>query len=544
MTLRVTAGQLSVTIRGDAVAPTEEALDRLTYDGVPAALMAGNAGLWGPDAAGRAAGRLGWVNAPETSRRLLPELSEAARRFAGLDRVVLVGTGGAVRAAEIVARAHGADLTVLDGADPQEARRVLDDRPDRTGLVVPDASGRSIEADALRRIFEHAFRAAGAGPAERIVVVTDPGSPLEATAKELGYRVVPSDPEMNDRFGALSAAGLLPAALCGVDVERLLQEAAAVLPALRLPYDNAGLALGAALGAAATHGRDKLIIAEGDGELPGLGGWVEQLVAAVTGKDGKGLVPVVLEDPAAPGAEAAGDRLPLILGGRSGGTAPDTGLAVAGPLGAQLALWQFAVAVAARVIGVDPFDEPALRETHTAVAALLRGTGDGTAPTPVAGEPALVDGDVEVHGPAELFHGVKDLRGALDAVLRAVPERGHLAVAAHLDRVADAAAERLRPLLARRLRTAPVAFGWGPRVLHSTGQAHMDGPPGTVVLQLTGAADEDVPVPGRPYGLSALQLAQAFGDLRALRSRGRTAVRLHLRDRAAGLARLESALGD
>ncbi|MCO5999366.1 glucose-6-phosphate isomerase [Actinoallomurus rhizosphaericola] len=540
MTLRVTAGRLSVTVQGDAVARTEETLERLTYDGVPAALMAGNASLWGPDAAGRAAGRLGWVDAPETSRRLLPELSEAAGRFAGLDRVVLAGTGGAAHAAEVVARAHGTDLTVLDGADPQEVRRVLDDRLDRTGLVVSSKSGRAVEIDALRRIFEQAFRAAGIDPAERIVVVTDPGSPLEAAAKEAGHRVVLSDPEVNGRFAALSAAGLLPAALCGVDVERLLEEATAVLPALRLPYDNAGLTLGAALGAAASRGRDKLIISDGGSGVPGLGGWVEQLVAAATGKDGKGILPVVLEDPAAPGAGAADDRLSLILGGRS----RDTGLAVTGPLGAQIALWQFGVAVAARVIGVDPFDEPALRETRAAVAALLRGSEDGATPLPIAGEPVLVDGEVEVHGPAELFHGAGDLRGALGAVIRAVPERGHLAVAAHLDRVADAAAGRMRPLLARRLRTAPVTFGWGGRVLHSTGQALKDGPPGAVVLQLTGAADEDVPVPGRPYGLSALQLAQAFGDLRALRSRGRTAVRLHLRDRAAGLARLESALAD
>ncbi|MEV5749462.1 glucose-6-phosphate isomerase [Actinoallomurus sp. NPDC052308] len=540
MTLRVTAGRTSVTVQDDAVAHTDEALGRLTYDGVPAALMAKNASLWGPDATGRAAGRLGWVDAPETSRRLLPELTEAADRFADLDHVVLAGTGGSARAAELIAGAGGADLTVLDGTDPHEVRRALDDRLDRTVLVVSSKSGRTLEADVLRRIFERAFQAAGADPADRIVVVTDPGSPLEATAKETGYRVVLSDPEVNGRFAALSASGLLPAALCGVDVERWLDEAAAILPALRLPYDNPGLTLGAALGAAASRGRDKLVIADGGSGIPGLAGWVEQLVAAATGKDGKGIVPVVVEDPAAPRARPGGDLLSLTLGGRTAGA----GLAVAGPLGAQIALWQFAVAVAARVVGVDPFDEPALRESRAAAASLLRGSEDGAAPTLIAGEPALVDGDVEVHGAAELFHGVKDLRGALDAVIRAVPDRGHLAVVAHLDRVGDAAAERLRPLLARRLRGAPVGFGWGARSLHSTGQAHKDGPPGGVVLQLTGAARADVPVPGRPYGLTALQLAQAFGDLRTLRSRGRTAVRLHLRDRAAGLAQLGSALGD
>jgi glucose-6-phosphate isomerase len=529
-----------VTVQGDAVEHTDRALERLTYDGVPVALMAKNASLWGPDAADRAAGRLGWIDAPETSRRLLPELSEVAGRLAGLDRVVLAGMGGSVRAAEMFARAHGADLTVLDTVDPHEVRRALDDRLDRTVLVVSSKSGRTVETDGLRRIFERAFQAGGADPAERIVVVTDPGSPLETRAKEAGHRVVLSDPDVNGRFGALSASGLLPAALCGVDVERLLDEAAAILPALRLPYDNPGLALGAALGAAASHGRDKLIIADNGSGVPDLAGWVEQLVATVTGKDGRGVLPVVVEDVAAPGFGGGGDRWSLALGGRAG----DAGLVVSGPLGAQVPLWEYAMVVAARVIGVDPFDEPALRESRGAVAALLRGSEGGDAPTLISGRPVLVDGHVEVHGASDLFHGVKDLRGALDAVIRAVPDRGYLTVAAHLDRVGDAAAARLRPLLARRLREAPVDFGWGSRVLHSTGQAHKDGPPAGVVLQITGAVEEDLEVPGRPYGLKALQLAQAFGDLRALRARGRPAVRLHLRDRAAGITQLESALGD
>jgi glucose-6-phosphate isomerase len=447
--------------------------------------------------------------------------------------------GGSIRGAEVIAEAHRADLTVLDTVDPHEVRRVLEDRLDRTVLVVSGKSGRTVETDGLRRIFERAFRVSGADPAERIVMVTDPGSPLETIAKETGYQVVLSDPEVTGRFGALSASGLLPVALCGMDVERLLDEASAILPALGLPYDNPGLTLGAALGAAVSQGRDKLIIADGGSGVPGLAGWVEQLVATTTGKDGRGLVPVIVEDPAAPGFGQDGDRWSLALGGQAG----DAGLTVAGPLAAQLPLWEYAMAVAARIIGVDPFDEPALREAQGAVAALLRGSEDGDAPTLILGEPVLVDGHVEVHGPGELFRGAKDLRGALDAVIRAVPDGGHLAVVAHLDRLGDAAAAHLRPLLARR-SPAPVSFGWGSRTLHSTGQVHKEGPAGGVVLQITGAVEEDVEVPGRPYGLAALQLAEAFGDLRALRSRGRPAVRLHLRDRAGGLAQLESALGD
>ncbi|MFC7733684.1 glucose-6-phosphate isomerase [Actinomadura keratinilytica] len=557
MTAVVTAGGVSVTIRGAVVDESETILSRLVSDGVPRSLSSGHAGLWGPDAAPEASRRLGWLRLPERSRALPARLAElaGAARDAGLDRVVLAGVGGAALAPEAIARARGVPLTVLDTTDPLEVGRALDGDLRRTLVVVADPSGGDVQTDALRRVFQAAFGAAGiagADLARHFAVVTDPGSPLAEAAGAAGYRLLPAPGDVGGRYAALSALGLAPAALAGADVAGLLAEAAELVPVLAQPYENPALALGAVLGASALVGRDKLAVAEGGSGLRGLGGWIEHLVAESTGKDGRGVLPVVVEGVDAPGFEPADDVRRVVLGARPGDAAArgpsgeDAALSVSGPLGAQFLLWQYATAVACRVLGVNPFDQPDVRASERNTAALLRAE-EGLAPTVISRVPALVCGEVEVHAPEELVRGATDLTGVLEGLLEAVPDGGYLAVMAYLDREGDAAAADLRGLLAARgaavrKRPAPVTFGWGPRLLHTTGQYHKGGPQNGVFLQLTGESPRDVAVPGRPYSLRELQLAQAFGDLRALRSVGRPAVRLHLRDRAAGLARLAAAL--
>ncbi|MGI8332063.1 glucose-6-phosphate isomerase [Actinomadura scrupuli] len=546
MTSVVTAGGVSVTTR-DVVEEAQSVLDRLVSDGVPAALTNGSTHLWGPDAVSTASRRLGWLNAPDGSRALLPEL--AGLRPEGLDHVVLSGMGGSSLAPEVITRTEGVELTVLDTTDPRQVTRVLGDRLERTVLVVSSKSGGTVETDSHRRIYERAFRDAGIDPAGRIIVVTDPGSPLESAARAAGYRVVLADPDVGGRYSALTAFGMVPSALAGADVSRLLDEAADLSPALRQPYDNPALALGAALGASVLTGRDKLVIADHGSGIIGFGDWAEQLIAESTGKEGKGMLPVVVEGVDAPGFAATEDVRRVMLGSRPDEPAPgrDPGLSVSGPLGAQFLLWEYATAVAGRVIGVNPFDQPNVQESKDNTASLLRGVEDGQSPTVIAGSPAFAEGAVEVHAAGDLLKGAKDLGEVFDILLSAVPERGYLAIMAYLDRVGESAAEGLRPLLAARAAdvrrvAAPVTFGWGPRFLHSTGQYHKGGPQNGVFVQLTGDVRQDVPVPGRPYTLKALQLAQAFGDLRALRSRGRPAVRVHLRHRAEGLAQLLTAL--
>ncbi|GCD99518.1 glucose-6-phosphate isomerase [Embleya hyalina] len=540
---RVTAGGVDVTVSGDLVhsAAVAEVITACVVDKVPARLAASDATLWGPDAESLAAIRLGWVDLPASSRALLPQLAELRERLAaeGLDHVVLAGMGGSSLAPEVITATYGKPLTVLDTTDPAQVRRALGDDLERTVVVVSSKSGGTVETDSHRRAFEQAFLDEGLTNdqlAGRIVVVTDPGSPLENTARNAGYTIVLADPNVGGRYSALTAFGLVPSALAGVDVERLLDEAAALAPTLAGDRDNPGLLLGAVLGAAANHGRDKLVLAN-SGDIVGFGDWAEQLIAESTGKQGRGILPVVVEGPTAPGFDhATGPDAVCAVIGAEDIERPAADLRVSGPLGAQLLLWEYATAVAGRVLGIDPFDQPNVQESKDNTGALLTRAGD-EGPLPV-GTPAFVDGAVEVHGDLALSTGASDLTGALRALLAAVPDNGYLAVMAYLDRLGDTDAPKLRPLLAEALDGEQVTFGWAPRFLHSTGQFHKGGPAVGAFLQITGANAEDLDVPAKPYSFGRLQLAQALGDLGAITSRERPVLRLHLTDRAAGLGQL------
>jgi glucose-6-phosphate isomerase len=508
--------------------------------GLAARLMAKDASLWGPAAQPEAEVRLGWLDLPESSESLLPQLRELRDGLtgAGIDHVVLAGMGGSSLAPEVITRTAGADLTILDSTDPHQVGAVLSDRIERTVLVVASKSGSTVETDSHRRAFEQAFRAAGLTTAEvaaRIVVVTDPGSPLESEARTAGYAVVLADPNVGGRYSALSAFGITPSFLAGADVERLLADAR-VLAADLGDDDNPGIVLGRALGAAAVAGRDKLVLADAGSGMVGFGDWAEQLVAESTGKDGKGILPVVVEGVDAPGfADAGDDAFRVVLGaGRPGLEAA----AVGGSLGAQFLLWEYATAVAGHVIGINPFDQPNVAESKENTKKILDAAGDGALP---AGEPAFVDGAVEVHADLESLGSPADLGALLRAVLDQLGPRGYLAVMAYLDRHGDGETAGLRERLARASNGRPVTFGWGPRFLHSTGQFHKGGPQVGVFLQVTGAVERDVDVPGRPYSFGRLQMAQALGDLGALTQRGRPAVRLHLRDRSTGVHQLLAA---
>ena len=520
---------------------TPEPPDTAALRGVAGSLVAKDATLWGPDAEPEARQRLGWLDLPESSQQLLPRLTQLRHQVVadGLDHVVLAGMGGSSLAPEVITRTAGVELTILDTTDPHQVASALADRLDHTVVVVASKSGGTVETDSHRRVYEQAFRDAGLTDrdiARRIIVVTDPGSPLEKEATEAGYEVVLADPEVGGRYSALSAFGLVPSALAGADVERLLADARVVAASLAGDADNPGLDLGAALGRSAVDGQDKLVIADAGSGIVGFGDWAEQLVAESTGKDGTGMLPVVVEGTDAPGfADAGPDALRVVLGSPPSGFDGD---AVSGPLGAQFLVWEFATAVAGRVLGINPFDQPNVAESKDNTRAILDESGDGPLPE---GEPALVDGDLVVYGDLAGLGKPADLAGVLAAFLEKVPDRGYLAVMAYLDRHADASAARLRPALARRLGGKATTFGWGPRFLHSTGQFHKGGPQVGAFLQVTGAVERDIPVPGRPYTLGRLQLAQALGDLRALAGRGRPVVRLHLRDRQAGLRQLLAA---
>ncbi len=530
-----------LVVTGAAQVPgATAAREKLIAEGVPGLLAAGDPTLWGPEAESEARIRLGWLDTFKRSREFLPRLAalRAELREAGLDHIVLAGMGGSSLAPEVITRTLDKPLTVLDTTDPQQVLATLRDRLDRTVVVVSSKSGGTVETTSHLRAYHQAFLDHGLSEAEaggRIVVVTDPGSPLEERARQLGVRALfLADPYVGGRYSALTAFGLVPSALAGVDVEVLLDEAAALASRLAEPTDNPALALGAALGAAALAGRDKVALADDGSGIVGLGDWIEQLLAESTGKNGTGILPVVLEDPDAPG-NTGPDVLTVTVGGSlrptpGKGQVLRDGLRVNGPLGAQFLAWEFATAIAGRLLGINPFDQPNVTESKNNTNRLL----EQGLPTTT---PDFTEGAVEVYLSGGLRAGsVAEVFQALSATSGGT----YLAIMAYLDRYADREVAQLRSLLAR-VASYPVTFGWGPRFLHSTGQYHKGGPTSGVFLQITGAVTEDLPVPGVAYTFGQLQAAQAAGDLQALASRGRPVARLHLTDRAAGITQLLAA---
>ncbi|MFE9749787.1 glucose-6-phosphate isomerase [Saccharothrix saharensis] len=509
----------------------------LVRDSAPSRLTAGDATLWGPDAEPEASIRLAWTTLHETSRPLVAEITALRDELLaeGVDRVVLAGMGGSSLAPEVITGTAGVPLVVLDTTDPGQVAEALAGDLQRTVVVVSSKSGGTVETDSHRRIFEAAFTAAGVDAASRIVVVTDPGSPLEAASREAGYRkVFLADPHVGGRYSALTAFGLVPSGLAGADVGKLLDEAASAAPLVSADSpDNPAVVLAATFAVAHAHGAEKVVFADTGSGIAGFGDWAEQLIAESTGKNGTGLLPVVVEGPGAPGfVDARTDATTVAIGPATGSST----LSVDGTLGAQFLVWEYATALVGRVLEINPFDQPDVEAAKKAARSLL------DSPAASSAEPAFVDGPIEAY-PSEgwLPSDVKTVAEALQALVAAAPEHGYLSVQAYLDRIDDASFALVRPELAQRSHLQ-TTFGWGPRFLHSTGQYHKGGHQNGVFLQLTGASEQNLDVPGRPYDLGTLQLAQALGDGQVLAERGRPVLRLHLTDRVAGLAQLVEAI--
>jgi glucose-6-phosphate isomerase len=541
---------LEVTASGDAAAAVAAHVPALVEAGVASGIARQDGTLWGAAATSEATVRLGWVNLAETSRGLVDQILELREdlRAEGVDRVVLCGMGGSSLAPEVITRTAGVPLVVLDGTDPDQVRSALGGALARTLVVVSSKSGGTLETDSQRRTFEAAFTAAGIDPRRRIVVVTDAGSPLEAAATEAGYRkVFRADPHVGGRFSALTAFGLVPSGLAGVDIGALLDDAAAVADLLTEDSEgNPALVLGSAI-AGTEPLRDKLIFMDEGSGIVGFADWAEQLIAESTGKQGTGLLPVVVGGPEpAEAADPADDVLvvrlvpeldeeehdidPVELEATTG-----HGVTVAGRLGGQMLMWEYATAVAGRILGINPFDQPDVESAKQAARGLLDARSQ---PAP----PDLVDGAVEIRATPGLLGDADNLSSAIDALLARLGPRGYIAVTAFLDRERDARLAGIREAIAERSQR-PVTFGWGPRFLHSTGQFHKGGPAEGAYLQITGVPDADLDIPGRSFTFGQLIAAQAAGDAKVLADHQRPVLRLHLTDRGRGLSQLAAALG-
>ena len=538
---------LDVVATGGAADAVSTHVPTLVTDRVASRLFARDPTLWGEAAEEEAAKRLAWTGLPQGSRPLVGEVAALRGELAqtGYDRVVLCGMGGSSLAPEVVCATAGVPIVVLDSSDPDVVRGALT-HLDRTVVVVSSKSGSTVETDSQRRAFEQAFRDAGIDPTTRIVVVTDPGSPLDREARSSGFRVVNADPDVGGRYSALTAFGLVPSCLAGADIEALLDDAEAVVDLLAEDDEaNPALRLGAAM-AGTEPLRDKLVLVDSGTENVGFGAWAEQLIAESTGKDGTGILPVVAvgnapahlyDDGTVVRLLASGDADDADLDDIPADTAASV-VTVAGPLGAQFMLWEAATAVAGRLLGINPFDQPDVESAKAAARELLdAGIGAGE-------DPAFTDGPVEVRALGGDWLGrAGTVDAAVDALLGQLDRgRGYIAVMAYLDREAEADLEHVaRDLFDRTGR--PATFGWGPRFLHSTGQYHKGGPPTGVYVQITATPTQDLDVPGRSFTFGEFIAAQAGGDATVLAEHGRPVLRLHLTDHEEGIRRVRAALG-
>ena len=526
----------SLHATGASKVAIDEVVPGLVGDLVASRITFGDATLWGPAAEAEASVRLGWVEAVSVSRPLVAEITalRAELNAKGVDRVVLAGMGGSSLAPEVIAQTAGVPLTILDSTAPGQVLAALDEGLERTVLVVSSKSGSTVETDSQRRTFEAAFRDLGIDPTERIVVVTDPGSPLDVSAREAGYRVFNADPNVGGRYSALTGFGLVPSGLAGVDIAELLGEAEASL--LEVAVDeasNPALRLAAAI-AGTSPRRDKLGLITDGTHIDGLPDWIEQLIAESTGKEGTGILPVVLL-PVSPELDPVPADVQIVrlvddanefhLHERHPGE-----ILVSGTLGANFIVWEYATAIAGHLLGINPFDQPDVESAKIAARGLL-----DARPEPAA--PAFVENGVEVRVTDPALASSGTVEGVLDALWAQLPDDGYVSIQAYVNRLELAQLQGLRELVAAD-SGRPTTFGWGPRFLHSTGQYHKGGPTQGVFLQILERTDVDLEIPERPFTFGQLIEAQAAGDAAVLAEHGRPVVSLTITDSSADVLSL------
>lgn len=480
-------------------------------------LKAKDSTIWGAEAQAEAAIRMNWIDLPESSRDLLPQFDALAAKHRDKSNVILCGMGGSSLGPEVIAQSFAKQLFVLDSTDPDYVAHALNFDLSKSVVVVSSKSGSTIETASQRALFEGAFTDAGLNPADHMVFVTDPGSPLDQQVRAAGFTVVNADPNVGGRFSVLSPFGLVPAALIGVDVSVLLDNASDTKKAFfadsQMMCDIAYLL---------AHVSDQYVAYTDEASgMPGLSDWIEQLVAESTGKNQVGRLPVVAET-SHNGRE--GNAFSISFAGNAD-------LVVEADLASQFIIWEWVTALVGAALAIDPFNQPNVTEAKEQTSALLN-EWKGVLPSFT---PDLTDGAVEIFGAG------KNTTDALTQLIAQIPEDGYVAIMAYLDRKDDAAIAELRAILADK-SGRPVTFGWGPRFLHSTGQFHKGGQQNGVFLQITGDIKKDIAIPGQSYGFKTLVAAQALGDGKALASRKYPLLRFNLTNRAAGISELLDAV--
>ncbi len=510
-----------------------------------------DARLWRsePEHVAEISSRLGWLQLPARVAPELSKLTSVAEDARGeFDRVVLLGMGGSSLAprclAEIVGAAEGyPELAVLDSTVPADVLAATGDAPiHRCLFIVSSKSGTTTETrSAFEFFWQEVVTAVGEQAAgAHFIAITDPDTPLAALARERGARAIFANwADIGGRYSALSYFGLVPAALIGLPAERMVARASEMAGgcAAEVPVEqNPGAVLGALLGVCHEMGRDKVTFLTSQ-RLASFGDWAEQLLAESTGKEGKGLVPVVGESP--PASDVYGpDRLFVYIRQPGDDThdALIAALATAGhpvvqidvrdpeSISAEMFRWEFATAIAGVAMGIDPFDQPDVQSAKDRTKQVLAEYSKiGRLPEQRAD---VVEGALGVFGTTS-----GHVRGAIAGLIDSIEVGDYFAIMAYLPRgeaVEDAVA-RMRAAVAEA-RGVATTFGYGPRFLHSTGQLHKGGPNTGVFLQITARYTEELPIPGADYDFATLVAAQAAGDFAALQASGRRALSVDLGD--------------
>lgn len=518
-------------------------------------LWAGDATLWTGKDEGKWLGWLAAAKGEQVDMAALAKLAEMAKPFRD---AVLLGMGGSSLGPEVLANILGSaeghpKLHVLDSTDPGQIATILAAiDPRNTLFIVSSKSGSTMEPELLRAFFWDKAGEDGT----HFVAVTDPGSNLEKAAKTDGYaHIFAGDPAIGGRYSVLSAFGMVPAAALGIDIAAFYEAAEAMVFACgpdTPPAANPGVHLGVILGQAAKCGRDKLTILPSEGLKP-FGAWLEQLIAESTGKQGKGIIPVDLE-PAGQATSYGDDR--LFVHFQLAGDPPEDKLdavAAAGHpivritvadralIGQEFVRWEVATAIAGAVIGIDPFDQPDVEDAKVATRKLVDAYEQSGSLEP---ETAACENEhFAIYTQPGSTYPANEPIGYLRAHFSDLDPDDYEGFLAYIERneANTAAITAMRVALRRSLHVATV-LGFGPRFLHSTGQAYKGGPDEGSFLTITRDVEHDLAIPGRKASFGTVQLAQARGDMDVLASRGRAVMRVHLKAGGGGIAALQNAV--
>ena len=465
--------------------------------------------IWGENTEAKT--RMGWVDLPTKSRELLPQLDalSAWARSKNLTEIVLCGMGGSSLAPEVIAATYGKRLTILDSTDPAQILNAVPKELAKSVIVIGSKSGSTIETKSHFAFFVDLLTKANLLPADHIVIITDPNTPLDEIARNEGYRVINANPDVGGRFSALSAFGLVPAALIGVDISILLDDAQEAL--LTFNQDKSPASVIAALLFSSTE--QIVNFCDTKSSTPGLSDWIEQLIAESTGKNQVGRLPVVIES-----AESGINN--LTIGFADG----DFDLIVEATLGEHFILWEWVTSLLCYLLKVDPFNQPNVTEAKDRTSIILTEITEGKFKFEM---PVFEDNEIAVYSNRD----IKNLSDFLQLPI------SYFAVMAYLTRGTEDEITKLRSIISNKTNM-PTTFGWGPRFLHSTGQFHKGGQQNGAFIQITADSQVDVHIPNQTYSFAQLIMAQALGDAKALTERDLPLIRLHLKNRSAGITKL------